>query len=727
MHFLQSEGVQWSKAVWIPGPHLDPSVLATILAFADASDDFGHDSQLPVTLEALGANAVSFARVPGACNQGQNNVPAHDVSAMETLLNESTGGLEFDWAANDGSSIFTYFMPQHYGCGDSLNKVAHLPNSPSEAARCQHSVTCQVDSACDISAFINVRKPVSATSAFVVATGEDFALPIPNMLPTLAAWNKNNYPETGVYAVMAQFDVFVALVQDQLKHSGAQLKRRNYHGTTPSTVFRPTPYWTGFYSSRPQLKTDHYLGTRLLLGLETLDLAAYVASGASVLPNGAIEAVWANLAPSTHHDYITGTAVDYVVAKEQLPLGQSVISQANNLRTKVLASLARTSLRHPAAADDHLLIFNQNGFPVSGVVSLPARSPTTFLKSPLVQGGHAGAAKQRYMYVSDMGAFSYKHVQPALHADSAPAPVTLKVSSTQIILSNGLVRYSLLSSSYFSRCYSATASATSQWAIVSLIDVASGQKVLNLGNSLVFRHDGGNIYRYVLIATILRSRHVTDSAVTDLKRDVDSICTRSVQWPPRPPSLRMALSSPLRPLLSLCPPPIPLISVRFLPHLSCPHFLSAQNYTLVYSLRADEPFLRMSLTGASLPSSVTMVAFQFPRTVSSYMHGTPTHWDHKAPRPFGKQADFQVTVCQLPFLPLYLPHFKMEATHDFIIPQSDDDSLLGAVYHTSSPSWGVLDDTLYGVLLRDSPGSFGCPGSLLTSPHGSLTLPRLWC
>lgn len=38
-------------------------------------DDFGHDSQLPVLINAIGSKGISFSRLPNNCQQGPNQVP----------------------------------------------------------------------------------------------------------------------------------------------------------------------------------------------------------------------------------------------------------------------------------------------------------------------------------------------------------------------------------------------------------------------------------------------------------------------------------------------------------------------------------------------------------------------------------------------------------------------------------------------------------------------------
>lgn len=215
MTWLHSENVTWSGTVWLP-------------------DDFGHDSQLPTMLAALGVKAVSFSRVPGACNQGQNNAPKGVVSAHATLLNASSGGLNFVWAATDGARVPVYYMPNTYCCGDSLNDANTCePNSPAEQASC----TCSVKATSPferLTAWHNVRAPVSASPYTFVATGCDFAMPVQELASTLALWNKEIYPKNGIYAVSSQFDVYYGLMQDYLSANRLSLQVRSYHGTDPT-------------------------------------------------------------------------------------------------------------------------------------------------------------------------------------------------------------------------------------------------------------------------------------------------------------------------------------------------------------------------------------------------------------------------------------------------------------------------------------------------------------
>jgi hypothetical protein len=53
-----------------------------------------------------------------------------------------------------------------------------------------------------------------------------------------------------------------------------------------------------------------------------------------------IDATWMNLSPSTHHDFITGTATDYVYHGEQQPLLARAIRAGQAYKTATLRAIA---------------------------------------------------------------------------------------------------------------------------------------------------------------------------------------------------------------------------------------------------------------------------------------------------------------------------------------------------------------------------------------------------
>src|SRR5690349_18607374 len=67
----------------------------------------------------------------------------------------------------------------------------------------------------------------------------------------------------------------------------------------------PTPYWTGFYASRPILKIYHYETTRTLLFSEILYSFIYAQNiSNSNITQKEIDFIWNDFVPSNHHDFI---------------------------------------------------------------------------------------------------------------------------------------------------------------------------------------------------------------------------------------------------------------------------------------------------------------------------------------------------------------------------------------------------------------------------------------
>ena len=148
------------------------------------------------------------------------------------------------------------------------------------------------------------------------------------LLDLADAWNAQEYADSGVWAVAATFDHYEQLVD---AHRDALRTR----------AFDPTPYWTGYYASRPLLKSLHLQATQALLGAEIFGAIADAAARddeATWLQRvrartDAINAGWATLVPGNHHDFITGTALDRIYQDEQLPRLQDALAQGQAERT----------------------------------------------------------------------------------------------------------------------------------------------------------------------------------------------------------------------------------------------------------------------------------------------------------------------------------------------------------------------------------------------------------
>ena len=311
-------------------------------------DDFGHDSQLPIVLEAMGLDAVGFGRVPGVATSLQSlgfQAPDADSIAADLLAH----GLDFVWRAADGSQAIAHWMPGGYCQGDWA--LGATPGTATTDA---------------LTHLIAADGPASRTPYVFVPVGCDFARPRPDLRALIDAWNAQQYGATGVWAVAATFDHYVQLVG---AHRAALRTRR----------FVPTPYWTGFYAMRPLLKVLHLRATQALLAAESFgavadatarrDPAAWLSAVQARV--AAVHAGWETLVPANHHDFVTGTALDAVYEGEQLPRLFAALAAGEAERARALAQIAAAV--RPSAADGAapVVVFNALGFARTGLVEVP--------------------------------------------------------------------------------------------------------------------------------------------------------------------------------------------------------------------------------------------------------------------------------------------------------------------------------------------------------------------
>jgi alpha-mannosidase len=316
-------------------------------------DDFGHDSQLPVALEAMGLQSAGFARVPGAENQ---NPPARPTSPGQTSAADQLmqTGLDFVWRAADGSSILAHWMPYDYYCqGNSIDSNGTSAQSTNA----------------QIASYIQKNKSISPTPYIFIPLGCDFDSPKPQLLDYAANWNNshdpNGYRATGVWVAVATFDHYMQLV--------------GCHADELQTLnFNPTPYFMGFYASRPANKILHHAATKSLLGAEVFGAVADFGAGSKKSdPAGRLalqNEAWSVLVASTHHDYITGTsgaAYMDVNAQEQLPRLMLALEMSDALKTEAIGEVVGGINSTPGAYEAPVAVLNQLGFARDDVAELP--------------------------------------------------------------------------------------------------------------------------------------------------------------------------------------------------------------------------------------------------------------------------------------------------------------------------------------------------------------------
>jgi alpha-mannosidase len=616
--WLDEAQVPWSTQVWIP-------------------DDFGHDPQLPVMLNAMDAMGVGFARIPGACDgcpQNGFNKPASD------LLNTTDGGVDFIWQSADGSEVIAHWLEDHYDQGNNIDVTGSDFASPAAIIACKdNDVTCnnssnQVYSSTNvghITSYLGANQPVSPTPYIYVHVSSDFLLPYQDLVQDAIDWNASpdGYAKTGVYAVVATFDEYIRLVDNHKD----KLKTRTYNAASAATDFAPNPYWMGYYASRPELKILHNKATKSLLSAESFQVLENTLLGTNTTEkktqSAAIYNAWNTLAASTHHDYITGTAVDEVYMNEQLPMLNQALTQGTGLSQNFMQNITN-NIKQTSGA---VAVFNQLGMSNQGIVAYDSGGKTSYLN---VQAPSLG--------------YQLNTIATASQGDG---------SLNAAINPNG--------DYYFQNNFLTATFDQKTGEISSVIDKTTGNNILSANaNEIVFYKDSGDIYRFGYETGCGFSKDTSASyTIQSITADTTNALNKSIT-----------------------------ITKQYTVNTTT--FL----YTITYSLRQGEPFLRISTTGTAPNYYTVMVKFPLAAKVNAMDVGTPYHWNTVYPMEYGSNTDFNET---------------MWATHDFVVPKDANGTTLGAIYHSATPAWTSDNNALYGVILRNTPGNcshgYGANGS----------------
>ncbi|MBC8755465.1 hypothetical protein H2O64_12380 [Kordia sp. YSTF-M3] len=614
--WLDEAQVPWSTQVWIP-------------------DDFGHDPQLPVMLNAMDAMGVGFARIPGACD---GNPQDGFNTTAKNLLDTNNGDVDFIWQGADGSEVIAHWLEDHYDQGNNIDVTASDYATPQAIINCGNKVNSSTNIG-HITSYIGANQPVSPTPYIYVHVSSDFLLPHQNLVQDAIDWNKSaeGYAKTGVYVVVATFDEYIRLVDNHKN----KLKTRTYNAASAATDFAPNPYWMGYYASRPELKILHNKATKSLLSAESFQVLENTLLGTNATEkktqSAAIYNAWNTLAASTHHDYITGTAVDGVYMNEQLPMLDQTLTQGTSLTQNFMQNITNNIKQIPGA----IAVFNQLGMSNKGIVAYDSGGKTSYLN---VEAPSLG--------------YQLNDIAAASKGDG---------SLKSAINPNG--------DYYFQNSFLTATFDQKTGEISSVIDKATGNNILSANaNEIVFYKDSGDIYRF---------GYETGCGFTE-----DTNVSYTIQ------SITADTTNALNKSIT--------IKKQYtVDKITFP-------YTITYSLRQGEPFLRISTTGTApnsqvypQPSYTVMVKFPLASKVNAMDVGTPYHWNTVYPMEYGSNTDFNAT---------------MWATHDFVVPKDSNGATLGAIYHSATPAWTSDSNMLYGVILRNTPGGncshgYGANGS----------------
>jgi alpha-mannosidase len=621
-------------------------------------DDFGHDSQFPVLLAAMGLMGVSFSRIPGSVNQGPAAEPILGGQSLSDQLVQN--GVDFVWQAADGSTVIAHFMQQHYNQG--------------------HGINADDDPDTKIKQYISTNEPSAPTPYMYVPCGDDFAMPdsVGDLVATATNWNSTNFKGNAddVYVVVATLDHYLQListyVDPSVKHGYGPYKNL---GSMP---FFATPYWTGYYASRIENKILHQAATRALLGAETFGAVADLlenpdAFGFQWLAQGRRGAIWNGwqaLVPSTHHDYISGTASDAVSTTEQVPLLAGTLALGEGASASAIEQIARQVQATPNAGEIPVAIFNQLGFQANGPCALPPLPgfvPQSIRFEDSSQSAVQITHDGQYLFLATAPSLGYQagYLSAAQVTPPEPATISSPVTGTWF-LSNGVL----------------TANITSleNWAIASL--VVNGDNLFSYGgngNDLQFYIDKGGIYRF---------GNEYNQDASNFVIDPNGTLT--------PGPFEVLEEGPLR------------VWLRTTTYFKSIGTDITGTYIRDYILVAGEPFLRMSFSGAApltaggQPTTddpwsghpyAVMVRFPFAQPggknlirVDKLTYGTPYHW-----------------VTQMPVAYWQGPTFQ--AMHDYLLLQAKG-SVLAAIYQSSIPAWAVDDaGAMIGCVVRNSPST----------------------
>jgi len=582
-------------------------------------DDFGHDPELPIILSAMGLTAVGFARCPGAFPLFAQPLDK-GASLACSLLAE---GLAFNWQASDGSMVFAHFMPNTYGVPFYSEGADGAGNAAAWAqfinADYLSSYNCPSQSA--------VVWPGGV--AFAPAGG-DFALPDTGWVNGVAAFNQL---ANGTKATIGTFvDYFNAVPAADLV----------------TKQIDPSNFYTGYFGSRPELKILQARASRDLVSAEgvscLLRLGSVTGGGALDALDAAIAQVWSILAPSTHHDFVTGTSNDTVYKSEQLPMLSLAASLAKAAYRQLLQIIANSIT--PSGPGTVVVVHNPVGVSRSGVFKIEGGTAVNFegsgpaMVQPLVDGGLLvqAPAVQSLGYLSGM-VTSGKPATPKAPVDAG----------TEVTIDNGTISIIL--------------SQSQLWAITS-IALDGGANLLPAGaaNLLVIYHDTGNLYQY-------------GNEPMQASPDPEFGKFEPRKQPLTAGKATQTEFGPLR--------------WRVEAEVIGPHKIK---YLIVYTLIAGESIVRISVTG-SAPTHTTVVT-TFPAIATDgttdathLIYGTAHHFHEDAATPYWNG-----------------PTFK--ATHDFLMPAADTAATfaLAAIYHDGMPAWACDQGMVLGSLFRNTPG-----------------------
>lgn len=289
------------------------------------TDSFGATPALPTILCAAGFDRTAISRIDGMLFVGADYESSayfpRPGSSAELLLTREHS-VDFIWRDMNGAEVLCHWNPFTYGQGDMLAsrgivRIYLFPLAVPDSS--------EKNVAHRIGQYVAQLAPISRTPFMLCPIGFDFNPPIPDLPALLDRYNRFVYPTSGIWAVNAGLDDYLALVEC-------------YRDQLPVVQLDPNPYWTGFYTARPSLKQQHRTLVETLLLAERLSLLPNHAANAPGIAQE-LAGAWWDAAATNHHDCITGTSPDRVVEAEQRPWIERAQATAAATVTRLAAGL----------------------------------------------------------------------------------------------------------------------------------------------------------------------------------------------------------------------------------------------------------------------------------------------------------------------------------------------------------------------------------------------------
>jgi hypothetical protein len=268
-------------------------------------DNFGVVPTLPAILRALGYTQTALSRIDGCFYPGTDYANPRwfpRPGSSGELLERDLKANDFIWRGPDGSQVICHWNPFTYGQGDTLLASAPLrmmgvtfglrSRSPRKVAQ-------------RIRGYVDQLAPLARTPYMLCPIGFDFNGPLPGLVSILDRYNREVYPHSGIYALNAGMDDYLDMVACRTE-------------SLPELAIDFNPYWTGFYSARPDVKHRCRTLVDTLLAVEGA-LTLHGDDDASTTLLNELAPAWETAVVANHHDFITGTSPDRVWKKEQRP------------------------------------------------------------------------------------------------------------------------------------------------------------------------------------------------------------------------------------------------------------------------------------------------------------------------------------------------------------------------------------------------------------------------